>query len=61
MNQMLYLIVIYKWECLCQKLHAVIEVQSIWFGNVINLDKRERHKGKKKKKDLMFHSQAKGS
>jgi hypothetical protein len=34
----LYLIIIYKWECLCQKLHAVIEVQSIWFGNVGNLD-----------------------
>lgn len=36
-----YLIVIYKRECLCQKLHAVIKAQSIWFGNVGNLDQKE--------------------
>lgn len=32
--------VIYKRECLCQKLHAVFKVQGILFGNVGHLDKK---------------------
>ena len=45
-NRVQYLIVVYKRECLCQKLHAVIEAQSIWFGNVRNLGEGKHNKEK---------------